>query len=668
MAIAGKGQAKNDYPYKKKYIPRRFARLALFLLLCVLPGTCASADLSSLPYYIQAFFCRADADAVKALPGKPVDENAAHPELFLAVTVVPVNEGAYLYASKSQVQGKPTEVAAVAANGAPAARVVVFPASVEKADPLRQGETTRGYEGRFTVLLPITAKDLSGGDIRVKLVGLACSAANCTPLDLRKDVPPPDFSALGSLPAAASFPWWNALRQGVVESAPDLFSQASVASAAPRIPATAVFGVKPFTPPDPGVFLKTINPVPFSPSLEPASLSKALIFGFLAGIILNLMPCVLPVLGIKLGALLRGGVDNAEGARVFKRHQIFFALGILAWFTLLAGIFHWLGLAWGQIFQSPGVVFGLAVLLLLLALNLFGALSLPLIDFRAGNPKHPDAEAFVGGFTATLLATPCGGPLLGGVLSWAFMQPLGVMALTLESVGLGMAFPYLLLALFPNLASRLPKPGAWMGVMEQALGFLLLGTVAYLVGFLPAAMLPRAIGALAVVAFGGWVWGKGGYAKPAIRAFLRAAGAGLIVAACFWPLREQRETVFWTEYSHEAFGEELGKRMLLVDFTADWCPTCKVVEATALTETALSDWKKRYDLKAFRVDMTRSNPEGEALLRALGSVSIPVVAVFSAGEEAGEPFILRDLITKGQAEAALKAAGKRREEKSVLAF
>ncbi|MCC8193655.1 MAG: thioredoxin family protein, partial [Deltaproteobacteria bacterium] len=302
--------------------------------------------------------------------------------------------------------------------------------------------------------------------------------------------------------------------------------------------------------------------------------------------------------------------------------------------------------AWGQIFQSPAVVFALALVLLLLALNLFGVFSLPLIDIRAGKAKNADLRAFAEGFGATLLATPCGGPLLGGVLSWALLQPLGVLALTLLCVGLGMAFPYLLLAAFPALANRLPRPGEWMRTMEQALGFLLLGTVAYLVSLLPLAILPRVVASLVLAAFGGWLWRK--------RAFARLAGIACILAACAWPFMAQPAAGRWVAYTHAAFEDVLGKRPILVDFTADWCPTCKVVETTALRESALRDWEKQYGLALFRVDMTRENPEGEALLKAVGSVSIPVIAVFGTGGDPLAPLVLRDVVTKGQVEAALE--------------
>ncbi|SBW00547.1 putative Protein-disulfide reductase [uncultured delta proteobacterium] len=615
-----------------------------------------------LPYAMEAAFFRARHDDGRRLPGG-AGESAS---LYLAITVTPLEPGVSLYASKSQARGKVTEIA-VAAGGLPIQARAVFPTGMEKPDPLVPGEVTRMFAGAFTALIPLPDAALAGKILDLRLTGLACSAVNCTPLVLTQKIPVPDAQARVALPDAAASPWWGALVAGVAEPLGDMPVPASPApgspipgpSGVPRLGAVSLSsgsgggtggtgGAAISLAPQPGAFIGKITPVPFTPELEVASMGKAVLLGFLAGIILNLMPCVLPVLGIKLAALLAPGGGTVERVRRFRRHQLFFALGILVWFTVMAGLFHFLDLAWGQIFQSPVVVFALAVMLLLLALDLFGVFSLPLIDLRAGNAKNPDLRAFAEGFGATLLATPCGGPLLGGVLSWALMQPLGVLALTLECVGLGMACPYFLLAAFPGLAGRLPRPGAWMRTMEQILGFLLLGTVAYLVGFLPLGIVPRVVAALVLAAFGGWLWQKRGAA--------RLFGVVCIALACVWPFMAVPATGEWTDYSHAAFEKDLGKRVMLVDFTADWCPTCKVVEATALRENNLRAWGKKYALKLVRVDMTRENPEGEALLRAVGSVSIPVIAVFRTGDDALSPLVLRDIVTAGQVEAALEAA------------
>ena len=639
----------------------RLLRALYFCMFClaVLPFGQAFAALRlpqpappQMPYAISTAFYRAGPDAVSLLPG-----TLPPAAVFLAVTATPREAGGGLYASKSQTGGKVTEISVVA-EGTPIPSPVLFPRGAPKPDPLNPGGTARMFPDAFTALVPLPDSALAAEYLNVRLTGLACSAVNCTPLVLSERVAVPDEQLRKDLPDAALAPWWDALLLGVVEAMPPVASSGNAESvrlmplsplslpAAPLASGVGKDGV--FPAGDSSTFIEKITPVPFSPGLEVSSLGKAVVLGFLAGIILNLMPCVLPVLGIKLAALMGHGGHTPEGMRNFRRHQVFFAGGILAWFTVMAGLFHFLDLAWGQIFQSPVVVFALAMVLLFLALNMFGVCSLPLIDLRAGNAKNPALRAFGEGFGATLLATPCGGPLLGGVLSWALLQPLGVLAVTLECVGLGMASPYLLLAAFPSLAKRFPRPGEWMRTMEQVLGFLLLGTVAYLVSFLPSDGMPRVVGALVLAAFGGWLWQK--------KAAARLLGIACIMAACVWPLYTRPPASYWMEYTHTGLRAVLGKQPVLVDFTADWCPTCKVVEATALRDATLAEWKKEHNLALFRVDLTRENPEGEALLRAVGSVSIPVIAVFGTGDSAYSPLVLRDVVTKGQIEAALEQA------------
>lgn len=591
-----------------------FTALLYFFCLCLASHGTAKAD-----------------DSPYTLTGQYLRTGEA---LFLAVTASPEKEGIYLYAGKSRTAGKPTEIS-IAVDGVSQEGQAFFPPGMEKADPWLSGEVTRIYQGAVTIYVPL-AEDSARKTVSVKLNGLACSAVNCTPLTLYMDLPPPARIISGVLP------------EGLIPEVIPPFSDSRVKTGGgPVLGTTGRLGGTGESVSLPGAFLEKITPVPFVAHLEVSSLSKAVLLGFFAGLILNLMPCVLPVIGIKLASFFASSGTEEARLRAFRRHQLFFSLGILVWFTCLAVLFHRLDLAWGQIFQSPVVVSLLALILLLLALSLFGVFSLPLIDLKAGNTKNPALRAFTEGFTATLLATPCGGPLLGGVLSWALVQPLGILAITLECVGLGMAFPYLLLAAFPALSKRLPRPGRWMGTLEFAIGFLLLAAVTYFVSFLPFGTIFKAAFAVALVCFWGWQWRK---RMPA-----RRFGAFCVLFSCLWLFKPGlAEDTGWREYTHASFLQALGKRVVLVDFTADWCPTCKMVEATALRASNLREWEKEYGLTLFRVDMTHENPEGAALLKAVGSASIPVIAVFSEGENALSPLVLRDVVTGGQVEEALR--------------
>ena len=631
-----------------------FAAAVSVVLMGLLAGS-AFAAIPAVPYSMDAELYRLDTGGDSPAPGGM--------RVGLGITLTPQQGGVYLYASTSQTKGKPTEIGVWSLAGELVASSALFPEGTPGSDPLTPGAVGSFFYGPISVFVPLDAR-FGGKTVRVYAEGLACSTANCTPLTLEREFFVPPVETWKTLPFPVQ-PLLRVFERGVREKtlAPVLAEPFALSS-------TPVFGVThnafegaSGTPsmeavPMAGFSPDSLTPVALVPELEVASLGKAILFGFLAGLLLNFMPCVLPVLGIKLSALAHGN-GGEEGVRAFRRYQLLFALGVLAWFFMLAVALASLGLVWGQIFQSQAVVLTLAVFLLVLALNLFGVLTLPLIDLRAESVKHSDAKAFMGGFTATLLATPCGGPLLGGVLSWALLQPPVVLGMAVGCVGLGMASPYCALALFPGLASRMPKPGPWMHTLEQVLGFLLLGAVAYLVSLLPVGMLPRTLFALVGAAFGAWLWGRGARLGRTAGIMTRVCAVVVLVCACVWPLSPRERDVVWNTYTPAGFAELLGTRPILVDFTADWCPTCKVLESTTLGDSNVAAWQKRYNAALFRVDLTRKNPEGEALLRAVGSISIPVLAVFPEGDAAHSPYVLRDIVTSGQVEKALGAATKR---------
>lgn len=400
-----------------------------------------------------------------------------------------------------------------------------------------------------------------------------------------------------------------------------------------------------------------------TPSLEVDGLLKALPLAFIAGFILNLMPCVLPVACLKLSGLLAVCREEQSCDRhaLIREHNVFFSLGVLAYFCLLALILTLADLAWGQLFQQPGVVLGGAAVLFALGLSLFGVFHLPVIDLKIGSRPGANhkAQALSTGFLATLLATPCSGPFLGGVLAWTLMQPVAVVATVFVGIGLGMASPYLLLAARPELVRFVPRPGPWMTRLEKLAGFFIMAACLYFLSILPQAMLMPALAALLAVALGCHAWGswtglsQGGFTRWSIR----LCAVAFAVAACVWAVSPppQGEAV-WQEFDRKSFSETLGASPMLVDFTADWCPTCKALERTVLTPKAVAELKRRFGMVAVRVDMTRQDPETTALLRALGSASIPLAAVFPAGEGSSRPVVLRDLFTSGQLEQAVQEA------------
>jgi thiol:disulfide interchange protein DsbD len=305
-------------------------------------------------------------------------------------------------------------------------------------------------------------------------------------------------------------------------------------------------------------------------------------------------------------------------------------------------------------------VLGLAAVIFLLALSLFDVFPLPMLGLHLKSDESGTGDAFVSGVLVTLLATPCSGPLLGGVLGWAVMQPPAVRAALFMAVGVGMALPYLLLALFPKASRFVPRAGAWTGIIAKVAGMLLVGTSLYLISVLPGAQWGAAVMTLmAVLLFAFAVRRWAGLSASAIRRRMVWAVGIVAITACIGAASGIRPSFDdRTAFDVQAFRQVLGKENLLVEFTADWCPSCKVLERTSLSRGDLIPLEARYGTKVIVIDLTRPDAEADALLRSLGSISIPLVALFPKGEGASSPVVLRDLFTTAQLRRAAELAWK----------
>lgn len=547
---------------------------------------------------------------------------------------------------------------------------ILYPQGKETQDIFEPEKTVRILEGQSVVLL-LFPQDLppSGSTLRVNM--LACSELRCVPIRSTLSVPgmPAELPLFTDL-----FPEETELlkREAVPPAGAATRADSGQALSAAR---TSVFSAyreeetapesetlrKEETAPASGE-LPEFSPRAFVTSLEVTSLGKAVAFGMLAGLILNVMPCVLPVIALKINALLQGG-NSPEALRRFRRHNFWFAVGILFWFVILALLFAFAGYAWGQLFQNTVFLLVMLGLIFLLALTMFDVFHLPVLDLRGSQSgqeeRMPRANAFLTGLLATLLATPCSGPLLGGVLGWSLTQGWVILITVFTATGVGMALPYLAMTIWPGIAAHLPRPGGWMLAVERLLGFFLLGTCLYFLTILPSTMMFPALTLLFTLALSAWIWGTWGElrAKGVRRLLILALCLALPLAAVrlgFFPDREQE--IAWKEYSPEFFRAQLGKTPLFVEFTADWCPTCKVLERTTLTPEHLRPLLERNTLTPIRVDLTRDDASGQTLLKALGSASIPMLAIFPAGSEAGSPVILRDIYTVEQMQGAVKQA------------
>lgn len=543
---------------------------------------------------------------------------------------------------------------------AEAGRSVALPAGAAMPLPggssLPDGPAAQARQGDAPARLPYS--------LNISL--LLCSSRHCLPVDqeLRGELPAPPW------PEAAQQPWYEQWRElsrqqpveagAVYEAGPKFTATGGGDSMAQSVEAFLGRDREKGALPAPADFDFVLEPRYEAEAFEISGFGMAVLVGLLAGLLLNAMPCVLPVLTFKVsGLLLMGGAADKEGLRRFREHNLFFSAGVLTLFTALGLLFGAADMMWGQLYQHESILLVLLVLVFLMGLSMLGVFTLPVIDLKAGeNSRNPRLQSYLTGLVSTFLATPCSGPMLGGVLGWAFTQSLVVLVVIFWAVGVGMALPYIVFSIWPQFARVLPRPGAWMKVFERFLGFCLLGTALYLLSILPVAKHMQVLMVLLLVSLGAWLWGQFcGPAAPALRR--RLVGMlclGILIGGVVWVLRPVSPLPHWREFSSEAFVAELGKKPLLLEFTADYCPNCKFLEATVLTDERLRSLRARYGMELVRVDLTDPDAFAMRLLDALGSRSIPLTALFPAGEWARSPVVLRDVYTAGQLEDAAERA------------
>jgi len=405
-----------------------------------------------------------------------------------------------------------------------------------------------------------------------------------------------------------------------------------------------------------------------------------LALAFVGGILLNIMPCVLPVLSLKvLGFVQHANSDRATVLRL----GLLFAAGVLVSFLALAlavvGI-QQAGeqLGWGFQFQNPIFVVVMAAVVFAFGLSLFGVYEIILPVGMGGGAQHgAGAESFFNGVLATALATPCTAPFLGTALGFAFTQPAVVILAIFLTVGVGLALPYVLLSVNPAWLRFVPKPGAWMNHFKQAMGFLLMATLVWLLW-----VLGRQLGMEAVVAslaflcaFGFALWLYGAAVSFSSGTGRRVTVLSLVVAVTVlsaWgflrePLQSANvalaatDTVAthdgWMPFSVEELeGQVAAGNTVFLDFTADWCLTCKANEKTVLSTDEVQTRMRELGVVAMVGDYTRKDPVITKVLRRFGRSGVPLYVVFPAGR-IDEPIVLPEAITKGMVLDALDRAG-----------
>lgn len=402
----------------------------------------------------------------------------------------------------------------------------------------------------------------------------------------------------------------------------------------------------------------------FAPPPSGAGRSLALVslFAFIGGLILNLMPCVFPVISLKiLGFVKQAGEDP----RAVWHHGLVFAGGVLVSFWALAAVLIALraggaGIGWGFQLQSPAVLVSLSLLFFILALNLFGVFELGLSLTTAGGgvaQKQGWAGSFFSGCLATVIATPCTAPFMGVALGYALTQPPYVAMIVFTALALGMAFPYLLLSRYPALLKKLPKPGAWMETMKQVMGFLLLATVVWLFWVLSALVESTSLTWLMLsfllTGAGAWTLGKWDTLarETPVRRRGRVAGLALLVLALYAGLNNMTpaassatpHTEEWQAFSPEAVERELAAgRPVFIDFTAKWCLTCQVNKLTVLrTAEVMNEFRAR-GVSLFVADWTDEN---EVIARELAKHERQSVPLYLL-RHGDVTMVLPELLTK----------------------
>jgi len=422
------------------------------------------------------------------------------------------------------------------------------------------------------------------------------------------------------------------------------------------------------------------------PGFGPGTLALMLLLGVAGGAILNGMPCVLPVLSLKVFGLVksaglgRGQVVLGSLATTAGILASFWALALFAVAARAAGA----AVGWGVQFQQPGFVTFLAVVVVLFSLNLWGLFEIPLpgrlANALGGGPQEGVAGHFVSGLFTTLMATPCSAPFLGTAVGFALAQSTGVILAVFTAVGVGMALPYLVLAVAPGAARFLPRPGAWMETVKKVMGFLLAGAAVWLFYVLAAQVSPERLAAieLGLLALALFVWvrsraagvGSGG------RTLRRAAAAGIALAVLGTLLlatrtdavgaagpgaaagSAARSLIPWTEFDRAA-AEELAAsgRLVFVDVTADWCFTCKANERLVLETEETAALFREHEVVAMKADWTNRDDEIAAFLADHGKYSIPFYLLYRPGDE---PRPFAELLTKGTLREAVVAASTNR--------
>jgi thiol:disulfide interchange protein len=401
------------------------------------------------------------------------------------------------------------------------------------------------------------------------------------------------------------------------------------------------------------------------------SMGYYIALAFVGGIILNLMPCVLPVIGLKVMSFVEQAGKSRTHALVLN---LWYAAGIVSVFLLLGLLAATLGLSWGGQFGNTAFNVTIAAVVFAMALSLLGVWEVPIPGFFGSGSVHKAAVqegpigAFLKGVVTTILATPCTAPFMAAAVAWAVTQPLATTLVVFASLGVGMASPYILIGVYPELLRFLPKPGPWMETFKQLSGFVLLATVVFILSFIePTAVVPTILFLLGV-ALACWLVARTPLTSELTQKLWAWGGASAVilvfVAGSFgWLYRIANAPVDagWQPFSLERLKQVAvdERRTVLVDFSAEWCINCKFFEQTVLHTKPVEQAISRAGAVTMYADYTDYPDEIRRTIQALGANGVPVIAIFP-GSAPYEPIVFGGGYTKQGLIAALDRASGRR--------
>lgn len=521
--------------------------------------------------------------------------------------------------------GVPTQIEIAAPNGLKLTEKTFSPSLAPELTRTSMGKEQRVHHKQITWTMPLTVEKADYG-LSGTITYQLCRDTTCR------------------IPKTVAFDLGHVTRVGVTEK-----------------PETATTTI---TLPDPsdGDDSPDLDGKEFMPRKQTGSLALYLVYAFLGGLILNVMPCVLPVIAIKVLSFVQQ--SGQSRARILLLN-LMYSLGVLTVFVVLAGfaVAAKYGaikqFGWGSFFQETEFQVVMSCIVFAMGLSLLGVFEIPIPGMvgSAASQQHQEGPlgAFLTGIFATLLATPCSGPFLGVTLGWSVQQEAHIIFLVWAVMGLGMGAPYILLGFFPAWVKYLPKPGNWMVTFKEVCGFILMGTIIFLMSSMKGHwQLPLLILLLAI-GFSLWMIGKlYTINSPASRRWTVRGFATLVSGAGLWlaiGLADNKPGAYelpWKPFSGKLVKDELRqRRTVLLDFTANWCAACKVNELIAFNRKETLERIQQHNIIAVKADYTEFSPKIKEWLDEFESASIPLAIIFP-GNDPLHPIVLRDSITQSQ--------------------